>query len=114
MSAHPGRDVSYEYRVNRAILLAVDDTCHLCGHPGARTADHVIPHSLWPAGQPGVDSLANLAPAHGSMGPYRPPNRCPTCKQLCNQSKKDHVTAPVESRRWAGPPPPARPQSRDW
>ena len=33
--------------------------CHLCGHPGADTADHLVPWS-----QTHDDSLANLKAAH--------------------------------------------------
>jgi 5-methylcytosine-specific restriction endonuclease McrA len=33
--------------------------CHLCGHPGADTADHLVPWS-----QGGTDEYANLAAAH--------------------------------------------------
>ncbi|MBF6483855.1 HNH endonuclease [Nocardia otitidiscaviarum] len=44
----------------RALTLATYGiTCHLCGRPGATTADHVIPRS-----RGGSDSLANLRPAH--------------------------------------------------
>ncbi|WP_082936068.1 HNH endonuclease [Corynebacterium sp. EPI-003-04-2554_SCH2473622] len=44
----------------RALTLATyGDICHLCGWPGANTADHLIPRSLG-----GDDTLANLRPAH--------------------------------------------------
>lgn len=93
------------YRHNRAILLALDDVCGICGHPGARTADHIIQPKLWarlfPDNPRGVDDLANLRPAHGTMAPGQPPNPCPTCGRLCNQSRGS--TLPV-----------ARPQSRRW
>lgn len=114
MASHPGRNVSAEFRRNRKILLAIDDTCHLCGHPGSRTADHIIAFSRWPPGVPGVDGLGNLAPAHGSMGPARPPNRCTTCGQLCNQARKDRPIGAVRSRVLPAPPAAARPQSRRW
>ncbi|MGP5928896.1 HNH endonuclease [Corynebacterium glyciniphilum] len=43
-----------------ALVLAIKGTiCHLCGMPGADTADHIIPRSLG-----GTDDLDNLMPAH--------------------------------------------------
>jgi hypothetical protein len=96
------------YRRNRALLLSASDRCGICGHPGARTADHIIPPHLWPRDEtgkmiPGFDDLANLRPAHGSMGSGRTRvhNRCTVCGRLCNQS------------RGKGPGP-RRPQSRVW
>lgn len=84
---------SRPYRRNRAAMLARNDICALCGHPGARTADHIIPARLWPrdaAGKPvpGLDGPGNLQPAHGTMGSGRGrQNRCATCGKLCNQAK---------------------------
>lgn len=43
----------------REVLATKGRTCHLCGQPGATTADHVIP---WSHG--GRNVLANLEPAH--------------------------------------------------
>lgn len=41
-------------------VLERDDTiCHVCGHPGADEADHVVPLS-----QGGSDTLDNLKPIH--------------------------------------------------
>ncbi len=98
------------YRRNRAILLASNDVCAICGHPGSLTADHVISDPLWPRGPdgkriPGFDALGNLQPAHGTMGSGRATvhNRCPTCGRLCNQSKGDG-----RARR------PSRPSTRRW
>jgi hypothetical protein len=98
------------YRRNREVLLAHSDVCAICGHPGSRTADHIISDPLWPRDPmtgkrlPGFDELGNLQPAHGTMGPYQPANPCPTCHRLCNQSKGDGR----RSRREV------RPQSRQW
>ncbi|WP_280429848.1 HNH endonuclease [Nocardia brasiliensis] len=51
----------------RAATLAEYGTiCHLCGRPGATTADHVIPRS-----KGGPDSLDNLRPAHYSCNSSR-------------------------------------------
>ncbi len=93
------------YRRNRELLLAQTDRCALCGHPGAKTADHKIADPQWPRDGygrrlPGFDELANLQPAHGTLGPWQKPNPCPTCGQLCNQSKGARVAR--------------RPQTRDW
>jgi len=104
-SGRPGTGSS-RYRRNRALLLAHSDLCWLCGHGGAMTADHVIDDRSWPRDDngrrlPGFDELANLMPAHGTMGPYDPPNRCPTCGRVCNQSRGARL-------------PMNRPQSRQW
>jgi 5-methylcytosine-specific restriction endonuclease McrA len=92
------------YRKERAWILAHSDVCWLCGHPGALTADHVVPPKLWPLGtsQRTIDGRANLRPAHGTMGNRGPHNRCPTCRKLCNQSRGSRL--PQQPRR----------QSRDW
>ena len=86
---------SYEYRQARARLLAESDTCHWCGHPGADTADHLIPpHKGGAKADPD-----NLAPIHGVAG-------CPTCGRKCNNEKSDKVGAArlVTSVDWyAGP-----------
>lgn len=61
------------------------DVCHLCGHSGAKVADHVIPFSVRP------DLVAdpdNMRPAHGPLvrhkkgplvGQVLRDDRCPTC-----------------------------------
>lgn len=106
MSARSGRSLGRRYRVNRAILLALDDLCWLCGHPGARTADHITPPCDWPVGSdgqllPGLDDLDNLRPAHGTMGATGALNRCPTCGLLCNQSRGNRALAPSpRSEAW--------------
>jgi 5-methylcytosine-specific restriction endonuclease McrA len=95
------------YRRNRDLLLGQTTVCGLCGHEGAKTADHIVPDPLWPRDGygrrlPGFDELANLQPAHGTMGAGRDvrQNPCPTCGQMCNQSKGARVAK--------------RPQTRDW
>lgn len=60
--------------------------CHLCGHPGADAADHVVPLA-----QGGSDTVDNLRPAHH----FEP---CPTCGIKCNRVKSDKVVAPVMRR----------------
>lgn len=50
-----------------ALVLAMFGTrCHLCGQPGATTADHLVPRS-----HGGDDSLDNLRPAHLSCNSAR-------------------------------------------
>jgi 5-methylcytosine-specific restriction endonuclease McrA len=49
----------YRQQLTRATLRQYGRTCHLCGQPGATTADHVIPRS-----KGGTDALSNLRPAH--------------------------------------------------
>lgn len=96
------------YRRNRAMLLATTDICGICGHPGAATADHVITAKHWPrdgAGKllPGMDDLSNLRPAHGTMGAGSGivHNRCPVCKQLCNQSRgSGRAGSRPQTRKW--------------
>lgn len=95
------------YRRNRAAMLAVDDLCRICGHSGAKTADHIIPERLWPRGAdgkplPGLDAPGNLQPAHGTLGAGRGrQNRCPTCGRLCNQSRGARIAAPKPAtRKW--------------
>lgn len=95
------------YRRNREILLGQTTKCGICGHGGSATADHIIDAKHWPRGLdgkrlPGFDDLANLQPAHGTMGSgrTRKQNPCPVCGKLCNQSKGARVRK--------------RPQTRDW
>jgi len=52
--------VSIKWQKLRKHLLAQDDTCHICHHPGADTLDHLIP--LAAGGEPYDPD--NLAPAH--------------------------------------------------
>lgn len=112
MTSGRGGTGAWRYRKNREKLLRESDVCWLCGHGGAQTADHVVVDRDWPRGDdgrrlPGFDELENLRPAHGSMGNKAPPNYCPTCGRLCNQSRGDR--APGYRRAT-----PARPQSRQW
>lgn len=46
-------------RIKARIVERDHGICHLCGLPGATTADHVIPHS-----RGGTDAYDNLAAAH--------------------------------------------------
>lgn len=107
--ARPDRDPrgDYTYQCNVAAMLAVDNTCHLCGHDGARTGDHIISVREWLqlfGTYDGVNDPANLAPAHGTKG--RDLNPCPQCEALgrnplCNQSRGARPLEPeARSRDW--------------
>ena len=52
--------------LTRLCLETYGTTCHLCGQPGATTADHLVPRN-----KGGSNALANLAPAHGSCNSAR-------------------------------------------
>jgi 5-methylcytosine-specific restriction endonuclease McrA len=49
----------YRRQWTAAVLAAYGDTCHLCRQDGADSADHLTPRS-----RGGLDTLANLRPAH--------------------------------------------------
>lgn len=73
------------------VLQLKGRTCHLCGLPGATTADHVVP---WAHG--GINAVDNLEPAH----------------QACNSSRQD-----LPLRDWFAHRPvrlPALAPSRAW
>ena len=90
------------YRKTVATMLANSDLCWLCGHPGARTADHVISVKAWFAlhgSYAGVNHPANLRPAHGTKGRFN--NPCPVCGVLCNQVRgAGQAQAEPHSRVW--------------
>lgn len=67
----------------RTMFALYGDTCHLCGHPGARQADHLAPLAIDPD-QP-VDPEM-MRPAHGAAQPPYD-NPCPTCGRRCNQER---------------------------
>lgn len=96
---------NHVYRKNRAILLAQNTRCALCGHGGAKTADHIIDDKHWPRDLyhnrlPGFDDLSNLQPAHGTMGGRQPDNPCPVCGELCNQKKGARIRRRPQTRNW--------------
>jgi hypothetical protein len=87
----------YGYRKARAAFLADNDVCHICGHAGADTVDHV--RAVAAGANP--RDRDNWAPAHGVHG-------CATCGRKCNTEKGDKPAAAVTrlatSRDWyAGP-----------
>lgn len=89
----------------RAVKQCIADhggMCHLCGHGGAGTADHIVSAKEWLAlhgNYDGVNDPDNMAPAHGVMG--RRLNRCPVCGLLCNQVRGARpLTRAPRSRDW--------------
>ena len=104
MGARSGRNIPRAARKNVALILARSDLCHLCGHHGARTADHIITARDWPRGPdgkplPGLDDERNLAPAHGTIGNTGQVNRCPDCGRLCNQQRGAKPLHEAQPRR---------------
>ena len=57
---------SRRWRELRAAILAANDTCWMCGRPGADTVDHLL--EVAKGGDP--FDLRNLAPAHGKRQPW--------------------------------------------
>lgn len=102
---HSGRNIPRAARTACAQVLSQSDLCHLCGHHGARTCDHIIPAALWPKGAdgkplPGLDAEDNLAPAHGTIG-NRALNPCEECGgKLCNQSRGARPLPTPNRRPW--------------
>jgi 5-methylcytosine-specific restriction endonuclease McrA len=68
------------WRRIREQVLAASTICHLCGHAGADTVDHVIPVSKLPHNHPLVRDPANLRPAHRSCNSAKGAGRKPTPK----------------------------------
>lgn len=69
-------------RAREQMFKLYGHTCHLCGHGGAHTADHLVPVSV--DGDQPIDPH-DMRPAHGSGG--QRPNPCPTCGRNCNQER---------------------------
>jgi hypothetical protein len=93
-----GRKVGSEYgRFIKAVMSWWGDRCHICGHGGARTVDHVLS-----VAQGGADyDMDNARPAHG-WGRSND-NPCVQCSDAagrlirCNQIKGE--TRTVERTR---------------
>ena len=84
---------SFAARLVRLTLATHGDRCHLCGLPGATTADHLIPRSLG-----GADRLENLRPAHGKCNRRR--QNMPLDVWFASNPIKDPVAAAPPSRQW--------------
>lgn len=108
------RNSSRAFRKTAAYVIARDGgMCGICGHGGAITADHIIPHHLWPKDAhgnplPGLDNPDNLRAAHGSRGPaqHNPCYECSPRGRMCNQSRGAGHRAKTQ--------PPPDPHSRPW
>lgn len=74
-------------RLVAQMRLVYGTTCHLCDHPGALGADHLIPVSVAPELR---WVLPNLRPCHGGR------HKCPVCGLACNEIRQ---TKPVEQAR---------------
>lgn len=68
------------YRRMRAQILAEDDTCWICGKPGADTIDHLLPISRGGS----VLDKKNCLPAH----------------QACNSARGNGTKRMPQSREW--------------
>lgn len=51
-------------RIKRRVIRRDGGICHLCGEPGADSADHIVPWSISKD-----DSMANLAAVHHDVEP---------------------------------------------
>lgn len=60
--------------------------CHLCGHPGSDSIDHVVPLA-----RGGTEDPGNLRPAHHDAP-------CLTCGLKCNRIKSDKLMPDVNRR----------------
>lgn len=81
-------------QLKRLTIANAAGICHICGHDGANSVDHLVPLS-W--GQVSGWDLANWRAAHGGGRP------CPTCGVECNASKGNRANARPAlntSRRW--------------
>ncbi|MDX2705814.1 hypothetical protein PV350_23560 [Streptomyces sp. PA03-6a] len=69
------------YRRAREEMFAIyGTTCHICAHPGAREADHLVPYSRL-ADKTRMPSAHDMRPAHGGNA------RCPVCLRACNAER---------------------------
>lgn len=71
---------------NARVVRDGNGICHICGHPGADAADHVIPLA-----RGGADDVSNLRPAHHTVA-------CATCGLKCNRIKSDKIVPPIIRR----------------
>lgn len=97
------------YRKQREIMFKIyGTTCHLCGHGGADTADHLVPVSL-SAHRSLPVTYHSLRPAHGVKG-------CTTCGVKCNQARGNSTRMQRlrTSEDWGSEVPRQMRRSREW
>lgn len=70
-----------QWRTLRVRILQANDTCWICGQPGADSIDHVTP-----VARGGSDNPSNLRPAHHNRPPF------------CNRIKGDRDHTPIIKR----------------
>jgi len=73
-------------RLKRRIIRRDGGICHLCGQPGADSADHLIPYSYG-----GPNSATNLAAVHHDVEPK--------CNRRRGTRTIDAVKADIERSR---------------
>lgn len=80
---HPSRESSWRWRRLTALVVARDSgMCHVCGHEGAESADHLIRVA---------DGGPRWAPENLKAAHFKP---CATCGRRCQQQAK-----PTPARR---------------
>lgn len=76
---------SYARRITTAVLTTKGTTCHLCGQPGADSADHNPPRSvLIRMGVTAPDAMRYLFPAH-----WQPCNNHRKARPLTDQLRAE-------------------------
>lgn len=94
MSQHHKRMSGASRQRRNRRILAASDVCHICGHPGSDSVDHVKALAL-AADEAEASRLdndpANLRPAHHDVP-------CPTCGHRCNREKAAKAWAPIIRR----------------
>jgi len=64
-------------KISKAVIARDNGICHICGLPGANSADHIIPHA-----KGGSDEMINLRAAH----------------MKCNEKKRASMQKPQPRR----------------
>ena len=78
-------------RRKAAVIRRDHGICHICGAPGADSADHLVPWSI-----SRDDSMANLAAAHHDVPPY--------CNRIRGDATIDETRQRLAQRRASAAP----------